>query len=274
MRERQVNRNTVVLMAMLFSMVLFFVPAFGKAPSAKNLLIDMENLDVGYLKARYTGECEKAAIAFTKESGRGIAMELTDEWLNYTFTLGSGTYKIWLYEFDEGGKKTIRYKTKVSVELENEYDMFRYSNCYVDAENTTVQAVAKVIKENSESDTERILKVEKFVSDWLIYDEIKKNEIVENNKQIYLVDMDQLFQSGKGVCYDYAVMATALIRAQDIPARMMFGFTGNVEYHAWVEAFLEDSEEWIRIDPTYAEGLEDPREYIADDTNYVAVRYY
>lgn len=36
--------------------------------------------------------------------------------------------------------------------------MFRYSNCYVDAENTTVQAVTKVIKENSESDKERILK--------------------------------------------------------------------------------------------------------------------
>lgn len=274
MRERQVNRNIVVLMAMLFSMVLFFVPAFGKAPSAENLLIDMENLDAGYLKARYTGECEKATIAFTKESGRGIAMELTDEWLNYTFTLGSGTYKVWLYEFDEEGRKTIRYKTKVSVELENEYDMFRYSNCYVDAENTTVQAMAKAIKENSESDMERIMKVEKFVSDWFTYDEIKKNEIVENDTKIYLVDMDQLFQSRKGVCYDYAVMATALLRAQDIPARMVFGFTGNVQYHAWVEAFLEDTKEWIRIDPTYAEGLEDPREYIADDTHYAAMRYY
>lgn len=272
MRERQVNRNTVVLMAMLFSMVLFFVPAFGKAPSAENLLIDMENLDDGYLKARYTGACEKAAIAFTKENGKGIAMELTDEWLNYTFTLGNGTYKVWLYEFDEDGKKMIRYKTKINVELENEYDMFRYSNCYVDAENTTVQAVAKVIKENSESDTERILKVEKFVSDWLIYDEIKKNKIVENDTQIYLVDMDQLFQSGKGVCYDYAVMATALLRAQDISARMVFGFTGNVQYHAWVEAYLEDTDEWLRIDPTYAESLENPREYITDNTHYVVVK--
>ena len=274
MRERQVNRNAVVLMAMLFSMVLFFVPAFGKAPLAENLLIDMENLDDGYLKAKYTGACKKATIAFTKESGRGIAMELTDEWLNYTFTLGSGTYKVWLYEFNEGGKKTIRYKTKINVELENEYDMFRYSNCYVDAENTTVQAVAKVIKENSESDTERILKVEKFVSDWLIYDEIKKNEIVENDTQIYLVDMDQLFQSRKGVCYDYAVMATALLRAQDIPARMVFGFDGNVQYHAWVEAYLEDTNRWVRIDPTYAESLEDPREYISDDTHYAAIHYY
>ena len=42
MRERQINRNAVVLLAMLFSMVLFFVPAFGKAPLAENLLIDME----------------------------------------------------------------------------------------------------------------------------------------------------------------------------------------------------------------------------------------
>ena len=274
MRERQVNRNTVVLMAMLFSMVLFFVPAFGKAPSAENLLIDMGNLDAGYLKAKYTGECEKASIAFTKENGTGIAMELTDKWLNYTFTLGSGTYKVWLYEFDEGGKKTICYKTKISVKLENEYDMFRYSNCYVDVENTTVQAVAKVIKENSESDIERILKVEKFVSDWLIYDEVKKNDIVENDTQIYLVDMDQLFKSRKGVYYDYAVMAMALLRAQDISARMVFGFTGNVQYHAWVEAYLKDTDQWVRIDPTYAESLEDPREYISDDTNYVAVKYY
>lgn len=86
--------------------------------------------------------------------------------------------------------------------------------------------------------------------------------------------MDQLFQGRKGVCYDYAVMATALLRAQNIPARMVFGFTGNVQYHAWVEAFLEDTKEWIRIDPTYVESLEDPRAYIADDTHYAAMRYY
>ena len=61
-----------------------------------------------------------------------------------------------------------------------------------------------------------------------------------------------VIKSREGDCNEHAVLATAILRAMGIPARIVFGLvydSGYFYYHAWVEGF--DGEKWIEFDPTW-----------------------
>ncbi len=71
-----------------------------------------------------------------------------------------------------------------------------------------------------------------------------------------------LFDSRRGFCEHYASAFAVMMRAADIPARIVLGYQGgeiNGDYltvrqadaHAWTEIWLEGSG-WVRIDPTAA----------------------
>ncbi len=73
---------------------------------------------------------------------------------------------------------------------------------------------------------------------------------------------DFLFESKSGFCSYYAGSLAFLLRAVDVPARIVLGYMGGEENsisktlsvyqydaHAWVEVFIE-GEGWLRIDPT------------------------
>lgn len=71
-----------------------------------------------------------------------------------------------------------------------------------------------------------------------------------------------LFETYQGFCEHYASALTFMLRAADIPARVVTGYLGGesglndgyliirqYDAHAWVEAWLEDYG-WVRLDPT------------------------
>src|SRR5262249_11962532 len=71
-----------------------------------------------------------------------------------------------------------------------------------------------------------------------------------------------LFETRSGFCEHYASAFTFLMRAADIPARIVTGYLGGEtnpvdgyfvvrqsDAHAWTEVWLQD-EGWVRVDPT------------------------
>ncbi len=73
-----------------------------------------------------------------------------------------------------------------------------------------------------------------------------------------------LFDTREGFCEHYAAAFVTLMRAAQVPARVVTGYQGGEfntlsdymivrqrDAHAWAEVFLED-EGWVRIDPTAA----------------------
>ena len=75
---------------------------------------------------------------------------------------------------------------------------------------------------------------------------------------------DFLFQSKAGFCEHYASAFVVLMRAADIPARVVTGYQGGTQNtvdgqweirqsdaHAWAEVWIKDKG-WIRVDPTAA----------------------
>ena len=50
-------------------------------------------------------------------------------------------------------------------------------------------------------------------------------------------------RTGRGICFDYASLTAAMLRSQNIPARLEIGYSGDV-YHAWISVYTEETG-WI-----------------------------
>ncbi|MFW5823835.1 MAG: transglutaminaseTgpA domain-containing protein [Marinobacter sp.] len=94
-----------------------------------------------------------------------------------------------------------------------------------------------------------------------------------------------LFEARRGFCAHYASAMAFLLRAADIPARIVAGYQGGsagaddaylivrqYDAHAWVEAWFDDRG-WVRLDPTAAiapERIESGlRDAVADEGSFL-----
>ena len=83
------------------------------------------------------------------------------------------------------------------------------------------------------------LDVVTYIYDYII-DNIKYDfDRAENVSVGYLPDIDKVLEEGKGICFDYAALATAMLRSQGIPTRLVVGYSDDV-YHAWISVYIED----------------------------------
>ena len=100
----------------------------------------------------------------------------------------------------------------------------------------------------------------------------------------YLPDIDEVLETGKGICIDYAALMTSMLRSQRIPTRMEVGYAGTA-YHAWLSTYITDigwvngiiefdGSDWSLMDPTFASttGAEELQSFIGDGSNY-SVKY-
>ena len=55
----------------------------------------------------------------------------------------------------------------------------------------------------------------------------------------YVPDLDQVIDRGKGICFDYASLMTAMLRISNIPTKLVIGYRGN-DYHAWISVYISD----------------------------------
>ena len=113
-----------------------------------------------------------------------------------------------------------------------------------------------------------------YIRDHIAYDRDKAATVQSG----YLPDPDATLAAGKGICFDYAALAAAMLRSQGIPTKLITGYVSQGElYHAWNMIWLEETgwitvqieapaHAWERIDLTFAAGA--PGEYTGDGTDY------
>ena len=138
---------------------------------------------------------------------------------------------------------------------------------------------------NAETALDVVEAVYQYVCDNVTYDKELAAQVQENPKVKYVPDLDQVLKSGKGICFDYASLAAAMLRSQGIPVKMVFGdVSPNNVYHAWNMFYTEQtgwvsvhfevkSGDWNRLDLTFsANGADDT--FIGDGSNYLDQLYY
>ena len=131
------------------------------------------------------------------------------------------------------------------------------------------------------SDLDAVADIYYYVTETISYDEEKAKTVPTG----YLPDLDETLTSCKGICFDYASLMAAMLRSQDIPAKLEIGYSGKV-YHAWISVYIKDvgwidkslnltakaGNAWI---PPFASSNKNSKKilkYIGDGSNYT-VRY-
>jgi len=84
-----------------------------------------------------------------------------------------------------------------------------------------------------------------WVSKTIFYDYIKS---VTVPKKGVLPDPAECWEKHRGICQDIASLVVGMLRAVDIPARLVIG-RADGKLHAWVEAFIFGNDKYVRYDP-------------------------
>ena len=228
--------------------------------------VDYSHTEDGYLMVRYTAETDKRLKVLINGPSATYTYNLpAQQWTVFPLSDGNGTYQIGIYEniVDSRYAKVLAFSCEVS--LLDEFAPFLRPNQYVNfsADSQAVALGAELTREQTDP-LKKVETVYDYVVAALRYDDEKAAAVQSG----YLPDLDQILQDGKGICFDYAAVMTAMLRSQEIPCKLVVGYAGTV-YHAWISVWTEESgwvdgaiffdgHQWQRLDPTYAStALED-----------------
>jgi len=139
--------------------------------------------------------------------------------------------------------------------------------------NTKMAAVkkAKELTKKSKSDLDKVTTIYNYVINNITYDNAK----AKNVKTDYIPIVDNVLDSSKGICYDYASLVAAMLRSVGVPTKLVMGYSKsdiNI-YHAWNQIYLADEDKWITIDTTYDASSESAK-MLKDASKYLVSKIY
>jgi PKD repeat protein len=168
-----------------------------------------------------------------------------------------------LYEFN--------YKDIDSDDLSYDEDdedlkIYTIDDLFIDSDSPEIYNTAKSLIKDETRPIEIAKILYNFVIRNLYYDLPRAKD-----KDYEFIYASEILKRGKGICADYAILYTALLRAAGIPARLAAGIPAyTILYekgkeidmgHAWVEIKLPDYG-WIPIDITPEEGFMSSNYYL------------
>lgn len=247
--------------------------------------LDASHTKNGYIMVRYSGEVPKVKLQVTIPDSTVYTYTLdTDSYGSYeTFPLSgsNGTYQVDLYENVTDDKYALIFSQSLDVTLQDEFQPYLYPNQYVwFTKDSQVVKKGQALSDDSADDLDYVQQVYHYVIENITYDEQKADTVASG----YIPDPDATMQEGKGICFDYASLMTALLRSQHIPTKLEVGYSGEA-YHAWISVYLDevgwvdniiefDGKDWSLMDPTLAasNSASSVKKYIGDGSNYT-VKY-
>ena len=96
--------------------------------------------------------------------------------------------------------------------------------------DTEAVATASEVVSKAHSDLDAVADIYHYVIENVVYDEEKAATVTSG----YLPDVDETLATGKGICFDYAALTTAMLRSQDIPTRLEGTGTRNHNFYIYL----------------------------------------
>ncbi len=259
----------------------------SSAPSNTNVTgneyakIDLSDTSKGYVNICYVGGDDKVKVQIRHSSDTVYTYNLNNSgnYETFPFTCGNGTYYILVYKNISSNQYILVYSTQTEVNCTDENAVFLYPNQYVNFSDTTsFTSLSKKLADNCYSKLDVVGNVYDYVVNNIKYD----YDLADNPPSGYLPDIDKIIKTKKGICFDYASLMCALLRSQQIPAKLVLGYSSDV-YHAWISVYLPetgwidniiqfDGVSWTRMDPTYASTYNGSKSnvstYVSDASHY------
>ena len=189
-----------------------------------------------------------------------------------------------IYQNVSGNQYAPILSGNVSAQLTDEFAPFLRPNQYVNfTENSKAVAKGAELCQGITDNLKKVEKIYNYVVNNLTYDTQKAASVQSG----YLPNVDAVMDSGKGICFDYAALMASMLRSQEVPCKLVVGYTGDV-YHAWINVWSEedgwvegliyfDGKVWKLMDPTFASSGNQSNkimEYIGNGANYKAKYLY
>ena len=250
-------------------------------------VIDYSEARDGCIRASWlAGGSDRIKVLIKGPGGTQYQYNLRTDGEYETFPLsdGSGSYSVGVYRNISGAQYSTVLSCSVNVELADEFAPFLRSNQYVNfTEDSRAVAKAAELCAGAADNLEKVKRVYTFVVNNTAYDKVKAQTVQSG----YLPDVDETLETGKGICFDYAALMSAMLRSQNVPVKLIVGYTGSI-YHAWINVWSEtegwieaaiffDGNEWELMDPTFASSGSRSAaimQYISDSKNYTAKYQY
>lgn len=248
--------------------------------------IDASNASQGYVMVKYNGNGAKIKVQVIKSGKETYTYDLNarDAYEVFPFSEGNGSYVVKVFENVSGSQYMQIASANMDVSLSNQFLPFLYPNQYVNfSDSSQAVAVAKTLAASASDQIGIVRNVYDYVTDNITYDYAKAASVQSG----YLPNIDHVLSVRTGICFDYAALMTAMLRSQNIPTKLVVGYTGSV-YHAWVSVYLDnigwvdnviyfDGTDWKLMDPTFASSGKKSQEimdYINNSANYKAKYSY
>ncbi|GAU79828.1 transglutaminase family protein [Fusibacter sp. 3D3] len=231
---------------MLFFIFVFTTSLFNFSFGQNSMDIDTTN--EGVVAIEYNEEkLDEIRIIIQKESQKYVYhMHNAQEY--FPLQMGEGVYTVTLLENVSGNKYRVISSENIDVTIDNENAVFLNSIQVIQWDDSML-AVKKIkqLVTGIENDREKIKVIYEYIINNIEYDYYKAS-IVKND---YLPEIEFIFNSKSGICYDYASLFAAMLRSVDIPTKLVMGYTTYFDdYHAWNEVYISSEDKWIVIDTT------------------------
>lgn len=248
---------------------------------SEGVTIDASHMSEGYIMVSYTGTNEKVKLQITGPDEVVYTYDLHGDYETFPLTAGSGSYTVGVFENIEGTSYSTLFTQTIDVKIDDEFGPYLYANQYVNFNgDSKVVEKAEELSKPCNDDLEVIEQVYNYMISNFTYD-YDKAESVQSG---YLPDVDEVFETQTGICFDYAAVMAAMLRSQRIPTRLEVGYAGDV-YHAWISTYIEeqgwvngiiqfDGKNWELMDPTFASTSSKPEDFITNTDEYITKFVY
>ena len=253
-----------------------------KASGSGGTLVDTSSASKGYIGVSVNSNAKMKVQVIKGDDTYTYDVSSDGDPSILPLQLGNGTYSVKVMKNISGNKYSLEYSTSVDAKLKNEFQPFLRPSDYVDyGKKSACVQKAKEIAEKCETQMDVVSGIFEFICKNVKYDK-EKASTVESG---YLPDPDETMNTGKGICFDYASLAAAMLRSQGIPTKVIFGYVSpDGLYHAWNMFYTEetgwvtvdyevDEKTWNRLDLTFSSNGTD-EDFIGDGSNYSDVYFY
>src|SRR6056297_2173724 len=214
----------------------------------EGLCIDSTDKKNGLVKIGYAGKAtEKVKVMIEKDGERYVyPLVPNGKIVGFPLQMGSGKYKVSvLTNIADNRYAYIDTKT-LDVNITNQNSVYLNSIQLI-SWNPRSKAVIKnndIVGDESNS-AKKIYLVYDFIINNISYDYDKVKYLTPN----YIPYPDKTIDELKGICYDYSSLFAAMKRSEEIPIKLVKGYSTHVDgYHAWNEVLING--EWIVVDTT------------------------
>ena len=257
-------------------------PTASRSVTYGNSLVtlDVSNSSEGYCMVKYTGQNPTIRVQISKSGIETYTYTLNSSgnYEVFPFSEGSGSYTIKVFENISGNQYSQAFSQTVSVQLSSELTPFLYPNQFCNYSAASAAApLADQLTQGAANELGKVAAIYDWVVDNISYD----YNLAATVSSGYLPNVDNILATKKGICFDYAALMTSMLRMENVPTKLVVGYSGSV-YHAWISVYTRESgwidnviyfdgNTWKLMDPTFASNGKRSSEimaYIGNGSNY------